>query len=454
MPTMHTSRRWFRQVLVFALAALAAPAALGQSVTVTNLGCKGTRLAFPSVATATSYTAVLEEQSNCTTQCAQNCWATLRSMPLAVSSQSPMVVPRTPYFTGRWRIDARNKAGAIVGSGSFSASGVIHLGTGAPLVNSTPSVITACAGTSFELKAHDIFVCCSTYQWHRNGIPIAGATQAQYTGIMTAGDPESSIFHCVVTNGCGSSSSAPVEVRKGSAPPSALFNPTECAESDSLSEGIFPCGCLVDRPTVRRSGFCNSLYATVGASTLDVNIAAPATPNFSRSFRANSVSFLIEVPTRFQCTAIGIDAIPGNGTFVVSPSFRMTLYQGQAGATRFDVSWNGSAAGVARSQDIVLGPGVYRLAFQANNGAGCCGGCPTPCGPFNYTACSAEASAVSLSAAAQFTRRHPADLNGDWSVNGADLALLLGAWGGPGGDVNGNGITNGDDLAILLSALS
>ena len=46
----------------------------------------------------------------------------------------------------------------------------------------------------------------------------------------------------------------------------------------------------------------------------------------------------------------------------------------------------------------------------------------------------------------------PADLNGDQTVNGADLAVVLSSWGTSGGDLNGDGITNGPDLAILLGA--
>ena len=46
----------------------------------------------------------------------------------------------------------------------------------------------------------------------------------------------------------------------------------------------------------------------------------------------------------------------------------------------------------------------------------------------------------------------PGDLNGDGSVDGADLGLLLSNWGGTGlGDLNGDGVVNGADLGILLS---
>lgn len=47
----------------------------------------------------------------------------------------------------------------------------------------------------------------------------------------------------------------------------------------------------------------------------------------------------------------------------------------------------------------------------------------------------------------------PADLDGDGFVNSADLAALLGGWGGPGpADLNLDGSVNSADLASLLGA--
>jgi DNA-binding beta-propeller fold protein YncE len=45
-----------------------------------------------------------------------------------------------------------------------------------------------------------------------------------------------------------------------------------------------------------------------------------------------------------------------------------------------------------------------------------------------------------------------ADLDGDGTVAGGDLAILLGGWGTPSGDLNGDKQTNGKDLGILLSS--
>ena len=45
------------------------------------------------------------------------------------------------------------------------------------------------------------------------------------------------------------------------------------------------------------------------------------------------------------------------------------------------------------------------------------------------------------------------DLTGDGAIDGADLGLLLGAWGLPGdSDLNGDGTTDGADLGLLLGA--
>lgn len=44
------------------------------------------------------------------------------------------------------------------------------------------------------------------------------------------------------------------------------------------------------------------------------------------------------------------------------------------------------------------------------------------------------------------------DLNGDGCVDGADLAIVLGCWGGACGDLNGDGNSDGADLATVLGA--
>ena len=45
----------------------------------------------------------------------------------------------------------------------------------------------------------------------------------------------------------------------------------------------------------------------------------------------------------------------------------------------------------------------------------------------------------------------PADLNGDGSIGGADLGLLIAAWGTAAGDLNGDGTTDGADLGLMIA---
>jgi len=46
----------------------------------------------------------------------------------------------------------------------------------------------------------------------------------------------------------------------------------------------------------------------------------------------------------------------------------------------------------------------------------------------------------------------PGDLDGDGSVGGGDLTILLSNWGASGdGDIDGDGMIGGADLSILLS---
>ena len=47
----------------------------------------------------------------------------------------------------------------------------------------------------------------------------------------------------------------------------------------------------------------------------------------------------------------------------------------------------------------------------------------------------------------------PGDIDGDGDVDGADLGLLLAAWGAAGGaaDLDGNGVVDGGDLGVLLA---
>jgi len=66
----------------------------------------------------------------------------------------------------------------------------------------------------------------------------------------------------------------------------------------------------------------------------------------------------------------------------------------------------------------------------------------------------ATSAQVTVTLSATVGGGNPADLNGDGVVNGADLGILLAAWGvapGSPADLDGDGVVNGADLGLLLS---
>lgn len=82
----------------------------------------------------------------------------------------------------------------------------------APTITSQPSAQIACAGNTFTLSISADNA--SSYQWRRSGAPIAGATGPSYSTVATSTDS----FSCVVSNGCGSTSSTNVSVTVFSTP--------------------------------------------------------------------------------------------------------------------------------------------------------------------------------------------------------------------------------------------
>ena len=115
--------------------------------------------------------------------------------------------------------------------------------------------------------------------------------------------------------------------------------------------------------------------------------------------------------------------------------------------------------------------GIYHtIALRIDGGIRCWGAGLTNTGSFpNYGQCNPPADLGPCSSVAgglyhtiaieEACPRCPSSLTGNCIVNGADLGILLNAWGscpagttGCTGDINDDGVVNGADLGILLSA--
>jgi len=83
-------------------------------------------------------------------------------------------------------------------------------------------------------------------------------------------------------------------------------------------------------------------------------------------------------------------------------------------------------------------------------------GAPMPDAILGF-ATDADGEVLILSAAGEILRivnasPCPADISADGVVDGADLGLMLGAWGSPEADLTGDGATDGADLGVILGA--
>jgi hypothetical protein len=499
---MNVFRYTTNRALIFLsilTAALFARPANAQAVTVTNLGCGGTRLSFTAITGAATYTVSIEEQINCTS-CIGPLWTTTRTTDFAAYSSTPLIVAQNPAFVGRWKVVGRNAAGSVVGSTLYSTSGVSHASTGIPYVTVVPSTQTVCIGTSTILRASEYSNPGATHQWRRNNVAIPGATASTLTVAMQASDPASAIYDCVVGNACGNRATGAVTVIKGAANPLTDVNVQSYEERETITTSLNGSGtCATDTSSVVRSGACQASFASLGKGSLAAYISNPTLASSdTRKDSTSELRFSVAEETTFAFTASSGPYIEG----CPAPD-RATV------ALTGPVSFSAAlTTGESTDGQYVLVPGEYVLTLNLQNGDLGCRNCGT-CGPSCVANCNCLRQAVSLTFEGHFvvttacgspnaasccvvhdspgcanaeccrnvcvidpyccdfqwdslcvseTKANcttcaggTGDLNGDGVVNGVDLAELLSNWGLPGGDVNGDGTTDANDLAILLS---
>ncbi|MFM1822497.1 MAG: hypothetical protein RI967_763 [Planctomycetota bacterium] len=186
----------------------------------------------------------------------------------------------------------------------------------------------------------------------------------------------------------------------------------------------------------------------LGEATVSELVATQAAPAIGTlTATKGGFTFTVAVPVVVSLTAdlLGTPIADGVPTPGVLPLTGTLLVDGDA--LVLDASFSNS---VTQSQPVGQAFDAIPLALPTVIPAGATANLLMS-GTLNEISISsglaADLSAVGL------RRTTPADLNGDGLVGGADLAILLDAWGGDGpADLNGDGLVGGADLAILLDA--
>jgi hypothetical protein len=173
----------------------------------------------------------------------------------------------------------------------------------------------------------------------------------------------------------------------------------------------------------------DTTFSTVGATTSPILLPPECDEGFGLNF-VNDIWF------RFEANATGIALV--STCLQADYDTRLAVYSECPGNGGAILGCSDDAPGCALTSQVsfpIICGEQYRIRIGGYSGSGTgvltlieAGPCPSPC---------------------------PSDLDGDGAVGGADLAILLGAWGILGthpADLNLDELVDGADLAILLGA--
>jgi len=119
------------------------------------------------------------------------------------NSNSPTLAlgPVTPAQAGAYDCVVSNGCGAVT-----SDAALVTVRT-PPVVTAPPQGRELCPGGALELSVSAAGSAPLSYQWRRDGVPLAGAVLPTYT-VAAAGPADAGTYDCVVTNECGTAVSA------------------------------------------------------------------------------------------------------------------------------------------------------------------------------------------------------------------------------------------------------
>lgn len=121
------------------------------------------------------------------------------------SSGTYTIASVTAADAGTYTARAVNTAGTTA-----SANAIVTVNT-APAISTAPVGSTVSVGDAIRLSVAASGSPAPTYQWQKNGVNIAGATQSTFT-IATAAPTDSGTYDVVLTNAAGTTATVPVLV--------------------------------------------------------------------------------------------------------------------------------------------------------------------------------------------------------------------------------------------------
>lgn len=329
-----------------------------------------------------------------------------------------------------------------------SAAATLTVGSG-PAINTQPAPVATCSGLSASFTVAASGDAPISYQWRRgvtnltDGGTISGATSATLTINPAGAGDVGGDYNCVVSNGCGSTTSSDAALSFDAAPSISgqpgnqsvcLGSPASFSVTASGATGY-----QWRKGGMDISGETNATLTIASAGAGDAGsydcVVAGACGNATSNAAMLTVGSGPQIDTQPGSASV---TLGGAASFSIAASGGTLGYQWRRGTT--DLVDGGNVSG-ATSSMLTISPAAYGDAASDYNCV-----VTAECG-------SATSDNVSL------TVDHPpcpGDLTGDGQINLSDLSRLLANFGrtdaGPAdGDLNGDGAVNLTDLSRLLS---
>ena len=323
---------------------------------------------------------------------------------------------------GTYQVAVSNVVGTVT---SFGAT--LSFNT-PPSILLDPASLSVNAGAAASFTASAAGTAPLTYQWRKNGTPIAGALSASYS-ISAAQAVHAAVYDVVVTNVAGSATSAPatlalnVPLSITAQPAGAAVNPGASATLSVSVEGTGPISYQWRRNGSAIDGAINPAYAIASATDLDAASYDVVVSNVVGSLVSNKAVVTLNTAVSITQQPSGISLNPGSMT---------TLSVAATGTAPLTFQWSkdGSPIPGANASSLVLtnaqalDSGTY--AVVVGNVVGSVSSAPAEVLINAPVTISAQPEGVWLTAGSaallSVTASGTAPLNYQWFKNGAAIA--------------------------------
>jgi Bacterial Ig domain len=284
-----------------------------------------------------------------------------KTVPISGATSSTYTTPVTTASDNgaQFTVVVSNSSGNIT---SNVATLTVNPASAAPLITTEPASQTVNAGQTATFSVVATGMAPLTYLWHKDGMPISGATSSSYTTQATMTSDSGAQFTAVVSNSTGSTTSSPARLTVNPAmtapsiiaqPASQIVMPGQAATFNVAATGTAPLRYQWKKNAVAITGAISSSYTTLATTISDNGAQFVVVVNNSAGSATSNVAGLTVNPAP---VAPSIATQPSSQT--VTAGQTAIFFVAATGTAPLNYQWqkNGSAISGATSSNYTTPP--------------------------------------------------------------------------------------------------